>query len=163
MTKTFAACVKVVTQHGLDFNFAMGANMVSKSNIKNLSTRTWHPHMPGVTTSWLASANGVSERTIRRRRQKTDSSDFDLGILTLETGLELSMLRPSGGVLPIWSRMAIAEYAARGKSYNELSQMFNCSKSTVWRCIKRWPSAYDPLSFKRVLTKQQKALKCLSQ
>lgn len=126
--------------------------------IHNLRAWTWHPHMPGVTTSWLAIANGVTARTVNRRRLKADPADVDLSLLTAQMGLAMSSFRPSRSIMPMWSRMAIAEYASQGASYEELARLFRCSKATVWRCVKRWPAGYDPLSGKRVLTKQQKAL-----
>ena len=119
---------------------------------------TFHPHLPGVTTSWLAVANGVSARTIHRWRTRTSPADVDLSLLTLETGLAMSLLRPAGSVMPMWSRMAIAEHASQGASYVELASMFRCGKSTVWRSVKRWPEGFAPLSGKRLLTKQQQRL-----
>jgi hypothetical protein len=113
--------------------------------------------LPGVTTAWLAHANGVTERTIERWKQQSDPAEVDLTILTPELGLEMALLRPSGSIMPMWSRMAIAEYAANGMTYAELSELFRCGKCTVWRCVKRWPGGYAPLSGKRLLSKQQRA------
>ena len=118
---------------------------------------TYHPHMPGVTTSWLAHANGVTVKTIERWRQKSSPADVDLTILTAETGLQMALIRPAKFLLPVWSRMAIAEYARRGVSYAELATMFRCGKSTVWRCVRRWPGGFAPLSGRRLLTPQQLA------
>ena len=118
---------------------------------------TWHPHLPGVTTSWLAHANGVTVKTIERWRQKASPADVDLSILTAETGLEMATIRPARCLMPVWSRMAVAEYARRGESYAELATMFRCGKSTVWRCVRRWPGGFAPLSGRRLLTVQQQA------
>ena len=118
---------------------------------------TWHPHLPGVTTSWLAHANGVAVKTIARWRLKSSPVDVDLTILTAETGLKMALIRPAKRLLPVWSRMAIAEYARRGVSYAELAVMFQCGESTVWRCVKRWPGGFAPLSGRRLLTAQQQA------
>ena len=122
---------------------------------RNPSPWTWHPHLPGVTTAWLAVANGVTVRTINRWRRLSDPADIDLSFLTAETGLEMALLRPAGRAMPMWSRMAIAEYASQGASYVDLALMFQCAKSTVWRSVKRWPVGYAPLSGTRVLTEQQ--------
>ena len=118
---------------------------------------TWHPHLPGVTTSWLAHANGVTVKTIERWRKRASPAEVDLSTLTAETGLEMAIIRPVGRVMPMWSRMAVAEYARRGMNYAELATMFRCGKSTVWRCVKRWPSGFAPLSGRRLLTPQQQA------
>lgn len=69
----------------------------------------------------------------------------------------MAMIRPARCLMPLWSRMAVAEYARRGVSYNELASMFQCGKSTVWRCVKRWPGGFAPLSGRRLLTSQQLA------
>lgn len=118
---------------------------------------TWHPHLPGVTTSWLAHANGVSVKTIVRWRLKSGPGDVDLTMLNAEVGLKMAMIRPPKCLMPVWSRMAVAEYARRGVSYAELATMFRCGKSTVWRCVRRWPGGFAPLSGKRLLTSQQLA------
>lgn len=118
---------------------------------------TWHPHLPGVTTSWLAHANGVTVKTIARWRLKSSRADVDLTILTAEVGLEMAMMRPPRCLLPVWSRMAVAEYARGGVSYVDLATMFRCGLTTVWRCVKRWPGGFAPLSGRRLLTPQQLA------
>ena len=118
---------------------------------------TWHPHLPGVTTSWLAHANGVSVKTIGRWRQRSSPADVDLTILTAEVGLEMAMIRPRKCLMPVWSRMAVAEYARHGMSYDELATMFRCGLTTVWRCVKRWPGGFAQLSGRRLLTVQQQA------
>lgn len=116
---------------------------------------TWHPHMPGVTTAWLAQANGVSVRTIRRWRQKTEPADVDLSSMTAQLGCTMAILRRPGSMLPLWSRMAIAELAWKGASYTELARQFQCGESTVWRCVKGGSGSFAPLSGQRLHTKQQ--------
>jgi transposase len=69
----------------------------------------------------------------------------------------MALIRPKGTVMPMWSRMAIAEAAHNGATYEELAEMFRCGKSTVWRCVKRWPGGFAPLSGRRLLTAQQRA------
>lgn len=118
---------------------------------------TWHPHLSGVTMAWLANANGVTTKTIDRWKRKTNPADVDLSHMSAEVGLQMALLRPSGTVMPMWSRMAIAEYASNGASYVELAEMFKCGKSTVWRCVKRWPGGFALLSGRRVLSRQQMA------
>ena len=157
MIQTFAAYVEAVMQRGPEWNFSWSEKDSSMSAIRNPTPWTWHPHMPGVTTSWLAAANGVTVRTINRWRKRASPADVNLSMLSAEIGLAMSLLRPAGYVMPLWSRMAIADYASKGASYVELAVMFRCGKSTVWRCVKRWPEGFAPLSGKRVLTKQQQS------
>ena len=59
--------------------------------------------------------------------------------------------------MPLWSRMAIVEFAWRGASYDELATKFQCGKSTVWRCVKGQSGGFAPLSGQRLLTRQQQA------
>lgn len=114
----------------------------------------WHPHTPGVTVKWLASANGVSVWTIRRWRRKYPPSPVPF-VPSREIGLEMAEIRPPGTVLPLWSRMAIAELAHEGVSYRKLAKMFNCSKSTVWRCVRSRSKVYDQVSGARTLSANQ--------
>lgn len=138
---------------------AMLMRLVSDSmtGLRSPTPWTWHPHWPGVTTAWLALANGVSTKTIDRWRRQTNPADVDLAIITAELGLKMCLLRPPRTVMPLWSRMAIADFAAQGVAYNELAIKFRCGRSTVWRCIKRWPGGFAALSGQRILTMQQLA------
>ena len=117
---------------------------------------TWHPHMPGVTVAWLAQANGVSVRTIRRWRQRYDPAGVDLSSMTAQLGRTMAVLRRPGSMLPLWSRMAIAELAWKGANYRELARQFQCGESTVWRCVKGVSGGFAPLSGQRLHTKQQR-------
>ena len=116
---------------------------------------TWHPHLSGVTTAWLAQANGVSVRTISRWRQQANPADADVSSMSAQLGHTMAILRKPRSILPLWSRMAIAELAWGGASYSELARQFQCSESTVWRCVKRRSHSFAPLSVKRLLTPQQ--------
>lgn len=137
----------MATQHKRDSNRAS----------KTPTPWTWHPHLPGVTTAWLAYANGVTIKTIDRWKCKSSPADVELSHMNAEIGLQMALLRPPGTVMPMWSRMAIAEYASNGASYAELAATFKCGKSTVWRCVKRWPGGFALLSGRRVLSRQQMA------
>jgi len=116
---------------------------------------TWHPHLPGVTTAWLAEANGVSARTIHRWRLRANPAEADVSTMTAQLGHTMAILRKPGSMLPLWSRMAIAELAWGGASYTELARQFRCGESTVWRCVKGWSGGFAPLSGQRLLTRQQ--------
>ena len=116
---------------------------------------TWHPHLPGVTTAWLARANGVSVKTIRRWRERSNPADADVRSMTAELGCAMATLRRPGSMLPLWARMAIAELASKGVSYTELARQFQCGESTVWRCVKGWSGGFAPLSGQRLLTRKQ--------
>ena len=123
--------------------------------------RAYPADLSGVTTEWLAHANGCSAGTIRRERSALSSpSSEGLAILagmTPELGLELAHLRPSRGMLPYWSRLAIAAFAATGSTYKELMVMFRVGRSTVYRALKARQGGYASLSGQRVLSGPQKA------
>lgn len=129
--------------------------MNNLNGIRNPIPWTWHPHLPGVTTAWLARANGVSVKTIRRWRQRATPADADVSSMTAQLGCEMATLRRPGSMLPLWSRMAIVELASKGASYSELAGQFQCGESTVWRCVKGWSGGFAPLSGQRLLTRQQ--------
>ena len=92
-----------------------------------------------------------------QKAAKADPADADLNSITAEMGLMMAELRRPGSVLPLWSRMAIAEFAWQGASYDELATKFQCGKSTVWRCVKGRSGGFAPLSGQRLLTMQQQA------
>src|SRR5690554_3177855 len=114
----------------------------------------WHPHTLGVTTRWLARVNGVSVWTIQRWRRRNTQLPAALD-LSLELGLAMALARPPRGLMPLWSRMAIAEHAHNGVSYQELAKMFRCSKNTVWRCVTQRSTAFERMSGRRLLSSQQ--------
>lgn len=123
--------------------------------------RPFPADFPGVTVEWLACANNCSPRSIRRWRgslppDNPAGTDF-LNNMTPEIAQEMALLRPRRGVLPYWSRMAIAEFAARGATYAELMRMFRVGRSTVYRAIHRPSLGYCPLTGQRQLTTGQAA------
>jgi hypothetical protein len=77
--------------------------------------------------------------------------------MNVELGLQMALLRPPRGVLPFWSRMAIAELASQGKTYTELARLFRVGRSTVYRAIHQPCGAYFILTGVRQITKQQAA------
>ena len=114
----------------------------------------WHPLTSGVTTRWLASANGVSVWTIQRWRKRALAAGDQPPALeqTIELAIEMARLRPANGIMPALSRMAIAQLAHEGRSYKELMQLFACSEVTVWRAIKTRSQSFDVLTHERLLT-----------
>lgn len=68
----------------------------------------------------------------------------------------MALQRKARGVLPLWSRMAIAELAAGGATYNELMAMFRVGRSTVYRAVHKVNGPYSPLSGQRILTSTQR-------
>jgi len=120
----------------------------------NLLPWAWHPQTPGVTIRWLARANDVSVWTIRRWRRRYAQPPAALD-LSLELGLAMALARPPRGLMPLWSRMALAEYAHNGVSDQELAKMFRCSKNTVWRCVRQRSTAFERMSGRRLLSSQQ--------
>ena len=127
----------------------------NSDGVRSPTPWTWHPHLPGVTKAWLAHVNGVSVKTISRWRERSDPADVDLTSITAEVGLAMAEFRRPGSLLPLWSRMAIAELAWAGISYAELASQFRCGRSTIWRCIKGRTRTYQALSGLRRLTRQQ--------
>jgi transposase-like protein len=136
-----------------------------KPGLTNRPTRQWPSDMPGVTTAWLARANGVSERTIRWRRANKPTAPAKmreaLSAIDAEMGCNMVLSRPPSAPLNYWTRMAIAERAHRGETYAELCKAFGVNKSTVWRCIHRMAKGFQPLSGTRVLTVSQSRLRSL--
>lgn len=112
--------------------------------------------LPGVTYSWIAKTNGCSASTVRRRRGKGVCNNGAraelLATLSAETALLMAHARGPRGVLPLWSRMAMAEFAARGATYDELMKMFGVGRSTVYRALHRTTTTYSALSGCRQLT-----------
>ena len=123
--------------------------------------RPYPANLPGVTVAWLAQANRCSPNTIRRARSASDEMDSSvhklLSNLTAEQGLEMARLRSPRGQLPLWSRMAIAEYAKRGATYRQLMHLFGVGRSTVYRALHSRTLAYSPLSGHRHLSTSQRA------
>jgi transposase-like protein len=117
--------------------------------------------LAGVTVEWLARANDCSPRTVRRRRASSLPNDFTaadfLSSLDPKLAQRMALLRPSRGILPLWSRLAIAELASQGATYTELAHLFGVSRSTVYRAIHRSSAGYCPLSGQRLLTRSQAA------
>lgn len=123
--------------------------------------RPFGPNFPGVTSAWLARANGCSVRSIHRWRARPDVESAAVtefwSSMTVELALEMALLRPRRGVLPFWSRLAIADFAARGATYADLMRMFRVGRSTVYRAIHRPSTAYCSLGGRRQLTQVQAA------
>src|SRR5262249_47592656 len=130
--------------------------------IQRTIPRTYPAHLPGVTVEWLAKANNCSPRTIRRWRKSPPPDDRALSDflinMTPELAQEMAGFRPSRGLLPFWSRLAIADFAARGATYGELMEMFGVGRSTVYRAIHRHTRAFCSLSGRRTLTEAQSSL-----
>jgi hypothetical protein len=119
------------------------------------SSRQWPADMPGVTTAWLASANGVSERTIRWRRSRYKTPADELPAIDLEIGLSMARLRAKGAHLCLWTRLAIVEWVSAGATYRQVAEEFGVSVATVGRAVRRGGRGYDPLACTRTLSSSQ--------
>jgi hypothetical protein len=123
--------------------------------------RSFPVNLPGVTVEWLARANGCSARTVRRHRGTLPPDARAVAPLLTQMGpalaVRMAQLRPPRGVLPLWSRLGIAELAAGGATYAELMAWFGTSRSTVYRAIHCAPAGFSPLTGERMLTTQQAA------
>jgi hypothetical protein len=111
--------------------------------------------MPGVTTVWLASANGVSERTIRWRRARGNTPIADMPTFDLEAGLHMAQLRAKGAHLCLWTRLAIAERVKAGATLREAAEEFGVSIATAQRAVHRGERGYHLLTCTRTLTSSQ--------
>ena len=114
------------------------------------TSRPFPADLPGVTVEWLARANNCSARSIRRWRSSLPPDDAAasefLACLTQEVALQMLAHRPTGGVLPLWSRMALTQLALGGASYAELARRFGVGRSTVYRAIRNCSAGYCPIS-----------------
>ena len=59
--------------------------------------------------------------------------------------------------LPFWSRLAIAEFRVRLGGPKEVARLFRCSVRTVQLILRTTPTAYDPLTGERRLSRTQAA------
>lgn len=121
----------------------------------NRTSRQWPADLPGVTTAWLARANGVSERTIRWRRVKCATAFQDLPLIDAKVALEMARGEPKGAHTIQWTRYAMMERAAAGAKYSAIAVEFGVSVATVQRSVQGGPRGYQPLSFRRVLSSSQ--------
>ncbi len=126
---------------------------------KRTIPRAFPVDLPGVTVSWLASANGCSRSSITRARTPADSLSAEaraiVSSMTPELALAMVQFRPPRAMLPYWCRLAIAEMASKGIPYTALMQLFRVGRSTVYRAIRGQPRGYAPLSGRRQLTHSQ--------
>ncbi len=119
--------------------------------------------LPGVTLAWLAKANECSLSTLKRTispesERSSEESTRVVSEMTSEVALQLAWMRPSRGMLPYWSRLAIADLASRGATYAELMVLFGVGRSTVYRAVHKASAGYVALSGVRALTASQKAV-----
>lgn len=121
--------------------------------------RAFPVDLPGVAMSWLAKANGCSSSAIARaRRPASGISEEAVAVvdgMTPELALAMAEFRPRRGMLPYWSRLAIAELASQGVTYAALMELFRVGRSTVYRAIKGQPRGYALFSGQRLLTAVQ--------
>lgn len=75
--------------------------------------------------------------------------------MTPDLALAMAEFRPRRGMLPYWSRLALAELASEGATYASLMALFKVGRSTVYRAIKGQPRGYAPFSGQRLLTAVQ--------
>lgn len=124
--------------------------------VNNISTsRQWPADMPGVTTAWLARANGVSERTIRWRRAKSKTPIEDIPLVDAKIALDMAQGRPKGAHTVQWTRYAMMERVAAGETYRTIAAEFGVSMATVQRSVRGKMRGFQPLSFGRVLSSSQ--------
>lgn len=111
--------------------------------------------MPGVTTAWLARANGVSERTIRWRRGRAKTPIEDMPVIDLQLALLMALDRPDGSHITHWTRLAMMERVGAGEIYRAIAVEFRVSVATVQRSVRGKMRGFQPLNGKRVLSTSQ--------
>jgi hypothetical protein len=119
------------------------------------TSRQWPADMPGVTTAWLALANGVSERTIRWRRAKYKTPPEGLPVIDADIALDMVRGRPKGAHIGLWTRLAMKERVAAGSTYRAVAAEFSVSVASVQRAVHRGGRGFQPLSFGRVRSASQ--------
>ena len=121
----------------------------------NRTSRQWPADMPGVTTAWLARANGVSERTIRWRRARVRTRIENMLTIDAQVGLELAQGRPKGAHVSLWTRLAMMERVANGGTYQSVAVEFGVSVATVQRSVRGYGRGFHLPSGVRVLSATQ--------
>lgn len=121
--------------------------------------RAFPVDLPGVTISWLAKANGRSSSAIARARHRCGGLSGEaialVACMTPELAVAMAEFRPRRGMLPYWSRLAIAELASQGMSYASLMELFKVGRSTVYRAIKGKSGGFAPFTGRRLVSRSQ--------
>lgn len=117
-------------------------------------SRAYHRHALGVSDTTIAKYIQWSQKLALSDQTISDSVCKNAASISLEDGLKFAQRRGRTH-LPWWTRLAIAEYQDRLGSTAEVASLFNCSRRTVQLVLTIWPTAYDPLSGERRLSRTQ--------
>lgn len=120
---------------------------------------------PGFTAAYQAHALAVSTTTITKHLEwssalaaadPTVAEDItkNSASITPEDGLKMAQRRGSTH-LPWWSRLAVADFAARGQSTSEIAHLFRCSRRTVQMVLTRGALSFDCFTGARRLSSTQ--------
>lgn len=120
---------------------------------------------PGFSTAYHAHVLGVSSTTLNKHLAWSralaladptsgESIVANAASITAEDGLKMAQRRGATH-LPWWSRLAIAEFAARLEGTCKVAQLFCCSRRTVQQVLTGGALSYDPLTGVRRLSPTQ--------
>lgn len=120
---------------------------------------------PGFTTAYRAHALAVSTTTITKHLEwsralaaadPTLADDIVRNTASITPGDGLKMAQRRGSShLPWWSRLAIADFAARGQSTSEVADLFRCSCRTVQIVLTRGALSFNCFTGARRLSSTQ--------
>lgn len=120
---------------------------------------------PGFTTAYHARALGISTTTIHKHLAWsralaladptiTEAVDANCASITPSDGLKMAQRRGSAH-LPWWSRLAMADFAARLESTSQVAALFRCSRRTVQLARTRGVLSYNVFTGERRLSAAQ--------
>lgn len=120
---------------------------------------------PGFTIAFHAHALAVSTTTITRHLEWSralaaadptlaDDVVRNTASITPDDGLKMAQRRGSTQ-LPWWSRLAIADFTARGRTTSEVADLFRCSCRTVQIVLTRAALSFNCFTGERRLSSTQ--------
>lgn len=151
----------------MDFHAGTLDDRVPTRARRNLRSRDLAIYLltPGFTTAYRAHVLAVSTTTITKHVEwsralaaadPTLAEDVvrNTASITPDDGLKMAQRRGSTH-LPWWSRLAIADFAARGRSTSEVAGLFRCSRRTVHIALTRGALSFDCFTGARRLSSTQ--------
>lgn len=119
-----------------------GFSIAYHAHVLGVSTTTIHKHL-----AWSQAA-ASADQTIAEEAAENAAS------ITPEDGLRMAQRRGSTH-LPWWSRLAIADFAARLQSTSQVASLFGCSRRTVQLALTRGVLSYNVFTGERRLSGTQ--------
>lgn len=120
---------------------------------------------PGFTTAYHARVLDLSTTTIHKHLEWSrtlsladptiaEAVDANCASITPDDGLKMAQRRGSAH-LPWWSRLAMADFAARLESTSQVAALFRCSRRTVQLARAQGALSYDMFTGERRLSATQ--------